>query len=347
MILFNPALSYLCLINKTADDLRLKRIVNEPKRKIGETTVSAIEKVAAAEGCSMFEVMKNCRNYTALSQSYTKILDFVYLIEKLREIAENEPLDVLTEKTIDLSGYGKMLIDAGEAEKERLENVQQMISNAQEYANNNPDGNLASYLEEVSLVADIDNYDKDAAAVTLMLILDVSGFCAVALFCCAVHEAGHIICLLIMGEKPKLIELSFYGVRLERAVMSENAGAWEPLVYASGPAANFMLSALLFVFSNKFPGLHGAAVTSLGIGIFNLIPCRPLDGGNLLSVLMCRFLNEKTASLISGALKPKGGKNSDGDTHGNHRRCYACKKRKFHPHRCCGLSCISGYFRQK
>lgn len=142
-----------------------------------------------------------------------------------------------------------------------------------------------------------------AAAVTLMLILDVSGFCAVALFCCAVHEAGHIICLLIMGEKPKLIELSFYGVKLERAVMSENSRSSEPLVYASGPAANFMLSALLFVLGNKFPGLHGAAVTSLGIGIFNLIPCRPLDGGNLLSVLMCRFLNEKTADVICLAVK--------------------------------------------
>jgi len=168
-------LSYLCLINNTADDLRLKRIVNEPKRKIGETTVSAIEKVAAAEGCSMFEVMRNCRNYAALSQSYTKILDFVYLIEKLRDVAQNESLDVLTEKTIDLSGYGKMLIDGGESEKERLENVQQMISNAQEYANNNPDGNLSSYLEEVSLVADIDNYDKEADAVTIMTVHSAKG----------------------------------------------------------------------------------------------------------------------------------------------------------------------------
>ncbi len=168
-------LSYLCLINNTADDLRLKRIVNEPKRKIGETTVSAIEKVAAAEGCSMFEVMKNCRNYAALSQSYVKILDFVYLIEKLREVAQNEPLDALTEKTIDLSGYGKMLIDGGEAEKERLENVQQMISNAQEYVENNPEGNLSSYLEEVSLVADIDNYDKEADAVTIMTVHSAKG----------------------------------------------------------------------------------------------------------------------------------------------------------------------------
>lgn len=142
-----------------------------------------------------------------------------------------------------------------------------------------------------------------AAAVTLMLILDESGFCAVALFCCAVHEAGHLICLLVTGEKPKLIELSFYGVKLERAVMSENSRSSEPLVYASGPAANFMLSALLFVLSNKFPGLHGAAVTSLGIGIFNLIPCRPLDGGNLLSVLLRRFTDEKTADGICFAVK--------------------------------------------
>ncbi len=168
-------LSYLCLINNTTDDLRLKRIINEPKRKLGDTTVGAIEKVAAAEGCSMFEVMKNCRNYTALSQSYTRISDFVSLIENLRDIANTSSLDVLTEKTIDLSGYGNMLLMAGEAEKERLENVKQMISNAQEYVNNNPDGDLASYLEEVSLVADIDNYDKDADAVTIMTVHSAKG----------------------------------------------------------------------------------------------------------------------------------------------------------------------------
>jgi len=168
-------LSYLCLINNPNDDLRLKRIVNEPKRKLGDTTMKAVEKIAAAEECSMFEVMKNCMKYRALSQAYSKIGDFVLLIEGLRSMVDKIPLNELVEKTIRLSGYENMLIMAGEEEKERLENVMQMISNAEEYISNNPEGTLASYLEEVSLVADIDNYDKDAEAVTIMTIHSAKG----------------------------------------------------------------------------------------------------------------------------------------------------------------------------
>ncbi|MBE6642143.1 MAG: ATP-dependent DNA helicase PcrA [Ruminococcaceae bacterium] len=168
-------LSYLCLINNPDDNLRLRRIVNEPKRKLGDTTMNAVEKIAVAENCSMFTVMKNCKNYRALSQAQSKILDFVYLIEGLRKISETAPLNELVEKTIRLSGYENMLLLAGEEEKERLENVLQMISNAEEYMTNNPDGTLSSYLEEVSLVADIDNYDKDADAVTIMTVHSAKG----------------------------------------------------------------------------------------------------------------------------------------------------------------------------
>lgn len=141
-----------------------------------------------------------------------------------------------------------------------------------------------------------------AAAVTVMLILDRSGFCAVALFCCIVHECGHILCLLLFGEKPKLIELSFYGIKLERALLT-CGGVGEIAVYASGPLANFLLSAVFFLLSNRFADFYGAAVTSLCVGVFNLIPCRPLDGGNLLSALLCRFTDEKKVNGICFAVK--------------------------------------------
>ena len=168
-------LSYLCLINNTNDDLRLKRIVNEPKRKLGDTTMGAVEKIAAAEGCSMFEIMKNSANYKALSSAQSRLVDFVKMIEYLRDMAEVVPLNELVAQTLRLTGYENMLVSAGEAEKERLDNVLQMISNAEEYLTNNPEGNLSSYLEEVSLVADIDNYDKDADAVTIMTIHSAKG----------------------------------------------------------------------------------------------------------------------------------------------------------------------------
>ncbi len=168
-------LSYLCLINNTSDDLRLKRIVNEPKRKLGNTTMSAVEKIAISEKCSMFDVMKNCDKYTALAQAKTKLNEFTSLIDNLRVVAQKEPLNILVESTIRLSGYENMLLLAGESEQERLDNVRQMISNAEEYLSNEPEGTLSSYLEEVSLVADIDNYDTDADAVTIMTIHSAKG----------------------------------------------------------------------------------------------------------------------------------------------------------------------------
>ncbi len=137
-----------------------------------------------------------------------------------------------------------------------------------------------------------------AVAVTLTLIIDESGVGAIALLCCIIHEAGHIICLLISGEKPKKIELSFYGIKLERFPMAGQNTAGDLLVYVSGPAANFMFSAVIFLLSNVFESLRVAAIISLCIGIFNLIPCRPLDGGNILYTLLCRNTKYKTADKI-------------------------------------------------
>ncbi|MBQ8015115.1 MAG: site-2 protease family protein [Clostridia bacterium] len=137
-----------------------------------------------------------------------------------------------------------------------------------------------------------------AAAVTLMLILDESGVCAVALLCCIVHELGHIMCLLVMGEQPKLIELSFYGIKLERRQTAGIKSIAEIAVYASGPAVNLIFSAALFLISEAVQGMKTAAVISLGVGLFNLIPCRPLDGGNILFAAICRHADEEKSERI-------------------------------------------------
>ena len=137
-----------------------------------------------------------------------------------------------------------------------------------------------------------------AVAVTLTLIIDESGVGAIALLCCIIHEAGHIICLLILGEKPKKIELSFYGIKLERYPMSGQNTACELAVYISGPGANLIFSALLFLLSNISASMRNAAIISLCVGIFNLIPCKPLDGGNILYVLLCRNTKQRTAEKI-------------------------------------------------
>lgn len=137
-----------------------------------------------------------------------------------------------------------------------------------------------------------------AAAVTLSLILDGSGVCAVALLCCIIHEAGHIICLLALGEKPKKIELSFYGIKLERTELPCIKGAEEIAIYISGPATNIVLAALFFLLSGIWQGMKTAAVISLLVGAFNMIPCRPLDGGNVMFAFIGFFLNKEKTEKI-------------------------------------------------
>lgn len=166
---------YLSVINNTNDDLRLKRIINEPKRKIGNTTVGNVERIAAAEGVSMYEIMKKVREYTALSTAAPQIERFVALIEKLRADSREISVAELTERVIIESGYRQMLIDMGESETDRLENAEQLISNAAEYERDHPNGDLGSYLEQVALISDIDNYDTTADAVAVMTIHSAKG----------------------------------------------------------------------------------------------------------------------------------------------------------------------------
>ncbi len=168
-------LAYLCVINNHSDNLRLVRIINEAKRKIGSATIQAIQDIATVEGVSMFEIMRNSVKYTALSKAAPKLMEFCDMIDRLAVIAENEPLPTLIEQTLEQTGYRAMLSAAGITEIDRLENVNELISNAVEYANQADAPTLRGFLEEVALISDIDNYDEDADAVVMMTVHSAKG----------------------------------------------------------------------------------------------------------------------------------------------------------------------------
>ncbi|MBE6654818.1 MAG: ATP-dependent DNA helicase PcrA [Ruminococcaceae bacterium] len=170
-------IAYLSVVSNGNDNLRLRRIINEPKRKIGEATINQIELLSETVGKSMFSVMENARSYPAISKSAGKFEMFVYLINGLRKIAEEQGLAKLVEKTIELSGYGEMLRAAEEngESTERSENVRELISYAAEYEQNNENATLEGFLEDIALVADVDNYDASADAVVLMTIHSAKG----------------------------------------------------------------------------------------------------------------------------------------------------------------------------
>lgn len=137
-----------------------------------------------------------------------------------------------------------------------------------------------------------------AATVTLTLISDQSGIGAMALLCCAVHEAGHIICLLALGEKPRSVVLSFYGIKLERSGICQSR-AREAAIYVSGPTVNFLLATAMLFLREKGRML---ALLSFFAGAFNMMPCRPLDGGNVLWLFLCARMSENRADKISFAV---------------------------------------------
>lgn len=167
--------AYLNLICNHRDDQRLKRIINEPKRKIGADTVNKIEYTARQNGISMFEVMDDADKYPIISKSAYKLKEFTSVIKKLSEIALTSELPDIIDSTLELTGYRQMLINGGEAEADRLRNVSELLSNAIEYRDSHEEPTLRGFLDEWALISDIDNYDSEADAVVLMTIHSAKG----------------------------------------------------------------------------------------------------------------------------------------------------------------------------
>ncbi|MBR7161279.1 MAG: UvrD-helicase domain-containing protein, partial [Clostridia bacterium] len=170
-------LAYLSVVNNPHDNLRLERIINEPKRKIGEATISAVRRISEDRGISMFDVMENADRYPTVSKAYGKFVMFVALFRRLQNMQGKEKLSEIVRLTIELSGYMEMLRaqeEHGEG-SERRENVEEFLSSVIEYEEKTENPTLQGFLEEISLVTDIDNYDKTSEAVVLMTIHSAKG----------------------------------------------------------------------------------------------------------------------------------------------------------------------------
>lgn len=169
------AVAYLQLIANHADNLRLGRIIAKPARKIGAKTLEAIALIAEEVGCSQFEVIENADRYAALGSAKAALEQFASVIHTLTAESETLPLDVFFDRVLDLTGYRQMWIAKGEAEAERLENLDEFKSQIIEYLQENEEPTLAGFLEETALVADVDRYDETADAVVLMTIHSAKG----------------------------------------------------------------------------------------------------------------------------------------------------------------------------
>lgn len=168
-------LAYFHVIDNPSDTVRLKRILNEPKRGIGDATVRIVEEIAAQQGIPMFDVMKRAQDYAALSKKNAVLLSFAEMIETLRQVSDTSALEVLLDEVMRQTGYEEMLSAQGVEGRVRLENIAELKTNLIKYENDSEDGGLQGFLEEVSLFTDLDNLNDSEDSVILMTMHSAKG----------------------------------------------------------------------------------------------------------------------------------------------------------------------------
>ena len=163
-------LAYLCVICNPADDLRLRRIINVPARKIGGASLEKARALAAAEGKSLFEIVCAAREYPELKSAAGRMAEFGQLIMELRTLCDNLELVEFYGRVCEMTGYVQMLQEKNDMESRgRLENVQELASSISAFLENGPDDpSLAGFLNEVALYTDLDGQSDSDNCVTLM-----------------------------------------------------------------------------------------------------------------------------------------------------------------------------------
>ncbi len=169
-------LAYMQVINNPRDDLRLKRIINEPKRKIGATTIAAVETISRQEFLPMLEVMRRASEYPALSRTATTLEAFARLMDQLSAELERMTLDEWVAKVAKDTGYVAMLeLEDTDEARDRINNIMELCSSVKQYQQENPEGKLSGFLEEVSLMTDLDQMTDEDDRVVLMTLHSAKG----------------------------------------------------------------------------------------------------------------------------------------------------------------------------
>lgn len=168
-------LSYLSVINNPADFLRLRRVINEPKRGIGEATVSALEQVTSDLGESPIELMCQADMLAPLTKKSAALMAVGNMFNELMELADHITLPELLDELLDRTGYKRALEAEGDEGLTRLENINELKSTMTSYEENAEEPSLSGFLEEISLYTDIDNLDADADYVVMMTMHSAKG----------------------------------------------------------------------------------------------------------------------------------------------------------------------------
>lgn len=168
-------MSYLAVLNNPYDTVRFRRIINEPKRGIGDATVEEIIRIADGLHMSPIEVCREASQFETLSRKSTALKAAANLFDELDELADEMRLDELIDAVAEKSGYIKAMQALGEEGVGRIENINELKSNAMTLLEENPETTLPDFLEQVALVSDLDSYDGELDRVSLMTMHSAKG----------------------------------------------------------------------------------------------------------------------------------------------------------------------------
>ena len=170
-------LAYLCVIANHQDDLRLSRIINNPPRGIGNTTVERARAIAAEQGVSLWQVVSHGADYPELQKAAGKLNQFAAMIDELTALSRTMELPAFYEEVTARTGYSAMLSAKNDVEsRTRLENVRELLTSIQGYLDNaEGEPSLAGFLDEIALYTDLDSHNPDEDAVVMMTMHAAKG----------------------------------------------------------------------------------------------------------------------------------------------------------------------------
>ncbi|MCI8355821.1 MAG: UvrD-helicase domain-containing protein [Lachnospiraceae bacterium] len=210
-------LAYLKTIDNGRDDLAVKRIINVPRRGIGGATITRVEDYAQEQELSFYDALKDAGEIPGLGRSKAKLDSFVTMIQTFRSKAPYYSLRELIDDIIETTGYVKELEASDEEDAgDRIENIDELVSKIVAFEESHDTPSLSEFLEEVALVADIDQVDGDADKVLLMTLHGAKGLEFSSVYLAGMEDGVFPGFMSIMGDDPDEIEeerrLAYVGI---------------------------------------------------------------------------------------------------------------------------------------
>ena len=168
-------IAYMSIVENPNDRVRFERIVNEPKRGIGDATLSLLQDITQDLHLSPLEVMRNADQYPVLSKKMNALKKFAVMWDELIEAERELPLEKFLDVVLEKTGYRAALEQMGEEGTFRLENVEELKSSILTYQNEAEEPSLGGFLEEISLYTDVDKYEPEQDVVMLMTVHSAKG----------------------------------------------------------------------------------------------------------------------------------------------------------------------------